>query len=99
MLQRVTDWCIQVRQLCGVICDMAEGIKNKSVNKLMYTKGDIVHYKNDYSDKVGIVVDTQYDIDSNNTDLPRIRLMFQEDGNPTYWFAIDKTSEDYLTKL
>ena len=75
---------------------MAEGNKNKSVNKLMYTKGDIVHYKNDYSDKVGIVVDIQY---AWGLHLPRIQLMFQEEGNPTYWFAIDKTSEEYLTKL
>ena len=97
MLQRVTDWCVQVRQLCGVICDMSEGNNNKSVNNIMYTKGDIVHYKNEYSDKIGMVVDTQYN--TNSTDLPRIQLMFQEEGNPTYWFAVDKASEEYLTKL
>jgi hypothetical protein len=77
---------------------MAEGNKNKSVDKNMYTIGDIVHYKNEYSDKVGIVVDTQC-VTPNTTDLPRILLMFQENGNPTHWFAIDKTSEDYLTNL
>jgi hypothetical protein len=96
MLQRVTDWCIQMRQLCGVICDMAEGIKNKSVNNIMYTKGDIVHYKNDYTDKTGMVIDIQY---YKTTLSPRIQVMFQEEGNPTYWFVVDKASEQYLTNL
>ena len=62
----------------------------------MYTKGDIVHYKNEYSDKTGMVVDIQY---YKTTLSPRIQVMFQERGNPTYWFVVDKTSEQYLTKL
>lgn len=75
---------------------MAEGIKNKSVNNIMYTKGDIVHYKNDYTDKTGMVIDIQY---YKTTLSPRIQVMFQEEGNPTYWFVVDKASEQYLTNL
>ena len=68
---------------------MAEGIKNKSVNNIMYTKGDIVHYKNDYTDKTGMVIDIQY---YKTTLSPRIQVMFQEEGNPTYWFVVDKAN-------
>lgn len=64
---------------------------------MMYTIGDIVHYKNDYSDKVGIVIELQPK--TRSQDLPRIKVMFQEEGNVTHWFVVDKTSEDYLTNL